>query len=602
MTAMNNAKNKEMNQLNTETYQFQISGDSRLRTALYSESIGEGVELLHIRMEADAPVQPGETEIVWRVPAIDIHGYWHPAAYRNRRLHVDWERGLVSKATYSAPVGCLFNVQGRNRLTFAYSDALNAVQMSAGVHEETSVFKCAVKLFTEPMAPIQTYEAVIRLDARDLPYHQSLDEVQRWWASLPGYEPAPVPDAAKLPVYSTWYSFHQQLDPAQIEEQCRLAKSLGCDMVIVDDGWQTSDNARGYAYCGDWLVCEDKIPDMRAHVDRVHALGLKYMLWYSVPFVGKKSDAWHRFEHKLLTVFENLGAGVLDPRYPDVREYTIGLYEKAVQEWDLDGFKLDFVDSFYATEETKDKKDPEMDYASVPEAVDRLLSDVLSRLTAIKPDIMIEFRQNYIGPLMKKYGNMLRATDCPNDAVENRIRTIDVRLLSGETAVHSDMIMWNPKEPTESAALQLINILFSVPQISVKLDQIPKEHAQMVSYWLAFWREHRDALIDGKLTPGRPDSLYPIVGAETAEKRIVCAYEDIVVNPGDNIPETLIVVNGTLNPRLVLELNEDIGTAAVEIRNSCGELIDNQIISFSAGIHRVQVPGSGLISIRKGAI
>lgn len=598
-----NTINIEMNQFSTDKYHFTMKGDDhKFRTTLSSQVVSDGVELLHIRMEADAPVQPSAVEIVWHIPAIDIHGYWHPAAYRNRRLHVDWERGLVSKATYSAPVGCLFNTLGCNRLTFAYSDALNAVEMLAGVHEETSVFRCAVKLFTEPMAPIQTYEATLRLDTRDLPYYESLDEVQQWWASLPGYQPASVPEAAKLPVYSTWYSFHQQLDPEQIEHQCRLAKDLGCEMVIVDDGWQTSDNARGYAYCGDWLVSKDKIPDMRAHVDRVHAIGLKYMLWYSVPFVGKKSDAWHRFEHKILTVFDNLGCGVLDPRYPEVREYVISLYEKALQEWDLDGLKLDFVDSFYATEETKDKQDPEMDFASVPEAVDRLLSDVIVRLQAIKPDVMIEFRQNYIGPLMKKYGNMLRATDCPNDPVENRIRTIDVRLLGGETAVHSDMIMWNPNEPTESAALQFINILFSVPQVSVKLDQIPEEHAQMTSFWLSFWREHRDALIEGKLSPGRPDSLYPLISAETGEKRIICAYEDVVVPLGEAAPETVIVVNGTLNTRLVLELEQDLGPVEIETRNSLGIVTDSRIVSLNAGIQRVDIPASGLITIKKNGV
>jgi len=326
-------------------------------------------------------------------------------------------------------------------------------------------------------------------------------------------------------------------------------------------------------------------------------------LWYSVPFVGKKSDAWHRFEHKMLTVIDHLGAGVLDPRYPEVREYIIGLYEKALIEWDLDGLKLDFVDSFYATEETKDKCDPEMDYASVPEAVDQLLSDVMVRLQAIKPDVMIEFRQNYIGPLMKKYGNMLRATDCPNDATENRIRTIDVRLLSGQTAVHSDMIMWNPNEPVESAALQFIHILFSVPQISVKLDRIPEEHVQMTSFWLSFWREHRDALIEGKLSPGRPDFLYPIISAESAEKRIICVYEDIVVNVGDEAPGTIIIVNGTLHTRLVLELTQDLGQVELTTSNCLGQVIDRRDVHLQAGLQRLELPASGIVTVkRKGRV
>jgi len=216
---------------------------------------------------------------------------------------------------------------------------------------------------------------------------------------------------------------------------------------------------------------------------------------------------------------------------------------------------------------------------------------------------MIEFRQNYIGPLMKKYGNMLRATDCPNDAVENRIRTIDVRLLSGQTAVHSDMIMWNPNEPVERAALQFINILFSVPQISVRLDQIPEEHVQMSSFWLSFWREHRDVLLEGKLSPGRPDFLYSIIRAKAGQKQIVCVYEDIVVNIGNTLPETLIIVNGTLQSRLVLEFAQDLGQVEMETRNCLGQVIDDRDDSLQAGLQRLDIPASGIVTIkRKGEV
>ena len=53
---------------------------------------------------------------------------------------------------------------------------------------------------------------------------------------------------------------------------------------------------------------------------------------------------------------------------------------------------------------------------------------------------MIEFRQSYIGPAIRKYGNIFRAGDCPADILSNRIHTIDLRLTSGSTAVHSDML------------------------------------------------------------------------------------------------------------------------------------------------------------------
>ena len=139
------------------------------------------------------------------------------------------------------------------------------------------------------------------------------------------------------------------------------------------------------------------------------------------------------------------------------------------------------------------------------------MTDILDRLRRINPDVMIEFRQSYVGPYMRKYGNMFRAADCPNDSIENRVRIIDIRSLCGDTAAHAEMLMWHSEDPVESAALQLISVLFAVPQISVMLDQLPAEHTTMIAFWLAFWNEHRSVLLDGRLEPFHPELMYPII-------------------------------------------------------------------------------------------
>jgi alpha-galactosidase len=523
-----------------------------------------------------------------------VHGFWHSGAGYDKGLGVDWGKGYYSKATSGAPVGCLYDLQGRNRLTFAFSDALNPITFHAGVHEESAEASCWIRLFEEPMVPLSIYEATLRLDTRDLPYYDALSDVSGWWAGLPGYEPAEVPETARLPMYSTWYSFHQDLNPGRVEEQCRLAKEIGCEAVIVDDGWQTTSNERGYAYTGDWEPAPEKVPDMRAHVDRVHEQGMKFLLWYSVPFVGVHSKAWERFSGMLLEEIERLGAGVLDPRFPEVREFLIGTYETALREWDLDGFKLDFVDSFGASQETGGGRD----YDGVPEAVDRLLEDTIRRLRRIKPNVMVEFRQSYVGPLMRKYGNMFRAMDCPNDAVENRMHTLDVRLLAGDTATHSDMLMWHPEDPVESAALQLVNVLFSVPQISVLLDRISPEYLEMLRFWLGFWREHRDVFLDGEIEPRNPEAIYPVVLARTDAKMVAAAYENAVVPLGGDLPSTLLVVNGTLEDSVVLKLSGGAGTRDVEIRDCQGRVTRKDSVELEIGLHEIGVPAAGVAVLR----
>lgn len=156
--------------------------------------------------------------------------------------------------------------------------------------------------------------------------------------------PSPVPPEAKQAMYSSWYSFHQATVAGEIEAECAEAAALGMGSVIVDDGCKAEDGSRGYAYCGDWQVAEGKIPDMAAPCGRVHALGMKYLLWYSVPFMGYRSKGFPAFEDKLLCKLDRMQAGVLDPRYPQVRGTWIDTYLRALEAYDLDGFKLDFIE------------------------------------------------------------------------------------------------------------------------------------------------------------------------------------------------------------------------------------------------------------------
>lgn len=575
---------------------FQIEGElETFDSAVELETLRPGLQQLHVELTAPAPAQPPELTLRWRLPSVMIDGYWNPniafdkvSFYRNR---------VTSRASNNAPVIALLGGADRNRLTFAVSDALNLTESRCYLQEEDAYFYCSIRFFSEP-APATTHYAVdVRLDARDVAFPQALAGVSDWWAAQEGYRPAPVPDAARWPMYSTWYSFHQNLDPDEVLAELEIAKELGYEAVIVDDGWQTLDSSRGYAFTGDWKPV--RIPDMRGFVDRVHGLGMKFLLWYSLPFMGENAEGFAAFRGKYLWYWDGQGAWVLDPRYPEVRELIISTYEQALVEWDLDGFKIDFIDRFVPDDETVLTAEEGRDYASVDAAVDRLMTDVMARLRRIKPDIMIEFRQRYIGPLMRKYGNMFRAVDCPNNAVANRVETIDLRLLSGNTAVHSDMFMWHPDDLVEHAALQILNVLFSVPQLSVRLTRVPDDHIEMVRFWTGYWRLNREVLLDGALIPARPAALYPIVRAEGIDKTIVGLYEDLVVSLEGTATEEFDVINAKPSPTVVLRLPTGLGERTVSTYTTTGEVLQRDRYVLTAGVHEFTVPPSGLLRIER---
>ena len=308
-----------------------------------------GLTLVSMELQRDTPAALPPATLSWLVPAIDIQYRWHPfAGTTGCWLPPDWNQSLLhSELAIGAPVVSLCSHRGANRMTFAFSDALNPIDIRCGIRETDGWLLNELHCFDMPGAPVDSYFATLRIDTRStVSGATAVADVASWWAAMPEYRPCPVPDAARKPFYSTWYSFHQDLFDHELEEECRLAREYGMEGIIVDDGWQTADNNRGYAFCGDWEICLKRFPRMREHVDRVHALGMKYMLWYSLAWAGYESEAYRRFSGKFLYRNDRLRAAALDPRFPEVREYLLNIYERALVEWNLDGFKFDFIDSF----------------------------------------------------------------------------------------------------------------------------------------------------------------------------------------------------------------------------------------------------------------
>lgn len=551
--------------------------------------------LATLLLSAPQAVTPPPLEVTWKFPAVDLAGIW---VSDNTKPNFDHQGVAVeSRAVLRAPLLMLLGPDDGNRFTVALSDALRPVKIRCGVKEEDVNMHASVKLFGGKEPPLKEYRITLRIDTRPQPYYKVLRETARWWAAQEGYQPATVPEAARVPLYSTWYSYHQSVDPATIINECRLGGELGLEGVIVDDGWQTLDSSRGYAFTGDWKP--ERIPEMKRFVEGVHALNQKFMLWYAVPMAGEKSAAAKRFEGKMLGFSNGLRAHILDPRYPEVREYLIALYENAVREWGIDGLKLDFIELFAPQGNTVLTAENGRDSASVDEAVDRLFTDIMARLRALKPDISIEFRQPYNGPLMRKYGNMLRGVDCPNAGPVNRKETIDLRLLADHTAVHSDMIVWHPDEPVASAALQLLNVLFSVPQLSVRLADVSPEHRRMIGFWLRYWKDNRATLLDGELQPVSPAANYPLVLARTPDKLVAAIYQDMVVAPGAQAPPQIDVVNAKPGAAVVVRFEQAFGTATVRIRDCLGTQLSEQTQMLGAGVRVWEVPPSGLLEIRR---
>ena len=218
------------------------------------------------------------------------------------------------------------------------------------------------------------------------------------------------------------------------------------------------------------------------------------------------------------------------------------------------------------------------------------MSEIKASLTAINPDILIEFRQSYVGPSIRKYGNMLRVGDCPCDTLKNRMGIINLRMTSGKTAVHSDMIMWNIQDTTENAALQFASILYGVPQVSVRVDKLPEDHYKMLKHYISFWKEWKDVLLEGKLTAENPECNYSSACSTLGNKSVITSFTNPVVNINT---DTSVVVNASMYNSLIIKGAKDKNYTVV---NCMGENVATGV--FTADIEEIDVPVAGMIFVR----
>ncbi|WP_256962209.1 glycoside hydrolase family 36 protein [Streptomyces sp. NRRL B-24572] len=551
--------------------------------------LGDGVALIEVRA-TDAVTLRAE----WRVPCVGATAYWTPDTNASRWLPPSWIAPRTVSLALGAPVASLVGTDDRALCTAAAGETTAPVRVGAGVVEESGEFAFTVEQELVPGGP----PLRVRIDLSGRHFAATLRAVTDWWAE--GTDHPGIAPAARMPAYSTWYSLHQNVDAATVEHQAALAAAVGCESVIVDDGWQTSDRTRGYGHCGDWEPNPKAFPDPAAHVAEVHRLGPAYLLWYALPFIGRHNEAWDRFKGLILREEPHLDAAVLDPRHPEVRAHLIDKVSRAVEDWGMDGVKLDFIDRFAVTDPPPAPAGA--DHATVHDGVRRLVADLDARLRRTRPDVIVEHRQPYVSPGLWPYATMVRATDCPLSPAENRQRTVDCRLTAGPLAVHADMIMWHPAETPESVAVHLVNALFSVPQISVDLGAQTPDQLATLRFWLGVFRRYAEVLQLGALEPARPDLGYPLVRAHDHRTTVVARYAPLPValpeRDDTDIPQVLLVANADSDPVVLLTATRPERALAL-VQDCRGEILSETVLDLVAGVNPVTVPTGGLLTLTR---
>jgi len=513
-----------------------------------------------------------------------VFSTWGPLNGRDHSIRQWWfPNGVSSVYQCGSPLLSTMDSEGVNRVTVALSDTFSRSALTVSVDDLNQRDEIIFTVET------QGEGALLRVDRRAIDYCDAIYEAGEWMRSFLPDGQIRVPDNAELPLYSSWYNFHQEPEQYLLEKELELASKIGFKTFILDDGWQfEGKNTGAYQLCGEWNLAKDKFPDFKGFCDRVHSYGVKILMWFAVPFVGFDSPEYVRLKDKIAFDNKPFGAGVLDIRYPAMRKHILGILERYVRKYGIDGLKLDFIDAFNMEAEHLPPFNDEMDVKTLDLAAVLLMDEIYARMTALDPDFMFEFRQNYIGASIVNRCNMLRVGDCAADPITNRVGIVALRLVNGGTAIHSDMLLWGKCESTLNCQRQLLNILFSVPQISVRLTEIPEEQFDLVRRFVKYWTENRDVLLHGKFRAYHPESNYTIMTAETDEKKITVLHAEPLFTPAEKTED---IFNNTACDYMVSSTDDKFNYTIYDLYGNVTET------GVSGNERRLNVPRGGMLKI-----
>lgn len=203
-----------------------------------------------------------------------------------------------------------------NFLAQIEKDQFGNIRAQMGLHPD--MFSWELK----PGESFCTPEAVLNYS------HNGLNEMSQNFHRLYREHLIPAEFVGKVrPVLlNSWEAMYYDVSLEKIKEQVIIAKKLGIELFVLDDGWFRRGNS-SHDSMGDWICNEKKLPGgIRKAAELVHSYGLQFGLWFEPEAVSPKSDLYQLHPDWVLGV----------PGYPNTEgrhEYLLDLTRSEVRDY-----------------------------------------------------------------------------------------------------------------------------------------------------------------------------------------------------------------------------------------------------------------------------
>ncbi len=148
-------------------------------------------------------------------------------------------------------------------------------------------------------------------------------------------------------LYNSWEGICFGFNEQSLDELSTIAKDLGVELFVVDDGWFGKRNDDTTSL-GDWFVNLEKIPcGLGAIANKVRDKGLKFGIWVEPEMISRNSELYRKhpefaMENKGREPIERRNQLVIDMTNPEVQKYLIDSLTAVFSDVKPDYVKWDF--------------------------------------------------------------------------------------------------------------------------------------------------------------------------------------------------------------------------------------------------------------------
>ena len=168
-----------------------------------------------VYFKSTVPCAPLRITVEFNMPYIEAFSLWNAQCGLTRNVLPDWRpqhQVSTSRLACGIPIQSVISQGGDNVFTISVNDAKTPIEISSGTEEVNGSCLCRVSFFTIPIGKINEYKSQIIIDTQKIPFYKAISDAAERMRDSEQF----VPNHARLPMYSTWYNYHQNINDDEL--------------------------------------------------------------------------------------------------------------------------------------------------------------------------------------------------------------------------------------------------------------------------------------------------------------------------------------------------------------------------------------------------